>query len=222
MSLFEEAEKTKNPFGSRNKADTTNQKVAYINQTSILLRIMNEVCSEQKVSSSKMKDYSSHRTRIGDCSWSLHNLQGNVTEPTWANVVNAALGGFLKTIKNSQPNGEWKLCDFETKIKTDEDNIEKLFFVAKFVDMENQSDLTYRNGMPVTTTVNVNASPVSAELIEALSAKKTDDSDLKNLIKQLAEVLTSQASQKVSQEVTVNPDDLEPASSEAAPVVFDD
>jgi hypothetical protein len=219
MSLFEEAEKNKNPFGLPKVNEAKEKNVAYINQTSILLKVLNEVCSEQLLSKEKKKQCSEHRSRIGDCSWTLSNLQGNVTAPTWANMVNAAIAGMLKTIRNSQPNGEWSLLEFDTKINADDANIERLFFVAKFVDLENDSDLTYRNGVPVTTTVNVNSAPIAPELIEAIAAKTTDDSDLKDMIKQLVVALGAQHSTK---EVSVSPAKSEPTNDEAAPVSFDD
>ena len=219
MSLFEEAEKNRNPFGLPKVNEAKEKNIAYINQTSILLKVLNEVCSEQLISKEKKKQCSDNRSRIGDCSWTLSNLQGTVTAPTWANMVNASIAGMLKTIRNSQPNGEWALLDFETKIKSDEANIERLFFVSKFVDLDNESDLTYRNGVPVTTTVNVNSAPIAPELIEAIASKTTDDSDLKDMIKQLVVALGAQHATK---EVSVSPANLESTNDEAAPVSFDD
>ena len=219
MSLFEEAEKNRNPFGLPKVNEAKEKNIAYINQTSILSKVLNEICSEQLLSKEKQKQCSDHRSRIGDCSWTLSNLQGTVTAPTWANMVNAAVAGMLKTIRNSQPNGEWSLLKFDTKIKSDDANIERLFFVAKFVDLDNESDLTYRNGVPVTTTVNVNAAPIAPELMEALASKNTDDSDLKDMIKQLVVAL---GAQHVTKEVSVSPANLESTNDEAAPVSFDD
>ena len=219
MSLFEEAEKNRNPFGLPKVNEAKEKNIAYINQTSILLKVLNEICSEQLLSKEKQKQCSDHRSRIGDCSWTLSNLQGTVTAPTWANMVNAAVAGMLKTIRNSQPNGEWSLLKFDTKIKSDDANIERLFFVAKFVDLDNESDLTYRNGVPVTTTVNVNSAPIAPELIEAIASKTTDDSDLKDMIKQLVVAL---GAQQATKEVSVSPANLESTKDEATPVSFDD
>jgi len=219
MSLFEEVERAKNPFSTNRPPDESNKKVSFINQTSSLLNILNEFISSEKIPSKKAKDCEDFRSKLGDCCWPLHNLQGKVTEQSWRSIVKNATKGMLKTIRNSQPNGEWMLMDHEVKIDFSADGIERLFLAVKFVDIDNTEELIYRNGAPVTTTVNVNTSPIAPEVVEALTSRNTDDSDLKDMIKQLVVAL---GSQHTSNDITVNPDDLEPYNAEAEPVSFDD
>ena len=125
----------------------------------------------------------------------------------------------LKTIKNSQPNGTWEIFDHDVKIEKDENNIEQLYFVVKFVDIENAPDLSYQNGVPVTTTVNVTSNPIPEEVIEALSSKSTDDGELKDMIKQLVSALSANATHQST--VTTEPPAPEP-SIDPEPVVFND
>ena len=114
MSLFEESKKQKNPFGEKKKEQEKSDSIPQINQTSSFLRILNTVFDEQILSESESKNCDGFITRLCDSSWPLHNLQGNVTEPTWANIINATIAGMKKTISNSQPNGDWKILQYET------------------------------------------------------------------------------------------------------------
>jgi len=219
MSLFDEAEKARNPFGARMETASKSNTVSYINQTSVFLRVLGEVVESKRVPKAKAKEYSSYRTRLGDCHWGLHLLQGKVSEHGWPRIVESSINGMLKTIKNSQPNGTWEIFDHDVKIEKDENNIEQLYFVVKFVDIENAPDLSYQNGVPVTTTVNVTSNPIPEEVIEALSSKSTDDGELKDMIKQLVSALSANATQQST--VTTEPPAPEP-SIDPEPVVFND
>ena len=216
MSLFEEVKQAKNPFGERAKPQTNDNNNPIINQTALLLRVVNEVFDEQRLSSENASNCEGFRTRLADASWPLHNLQGKVTEPTWANMINATIAGMKKTISNSQPNGDWKILNFDTKIEHDTDKIERFFLVVKFVDVDNNDDLQYRNGAPVTTTVNVQTNPIPQEVVDALTNRQTDDSRLAGLIEQLVTAITDKTttSTQVSSESFVEP--------EPEPVVFGD
>ncbi len=212
MSLFEEAKQAKNPFGERAKATNNENENPTINQTSLLMRVVNEVFSEQKLDEVHASNCDGFRTRLADSSWPLHNLQGKVTEPTWANMLNATIAGMAKTIRNSQPNGDWKIIEFETKIDHDTANVERLYVVVKFVDVDNNVDLSYNNGAPVTTTVNVQNSPIPTEIVEALTSRQTDDSRLAGLIEQLVVAIAD----KTTTTTTIN------SEAEPEPVVFND
>ena len=217
MSLFEEAKQARNPFGERAKVQSKENENPMINQTSILLRVLNEVFDEQKLSEENAANCEGYRTRLGDTSWPLHNLQGKVTEPTWANMLNATIAGMAKTIRNSQPNGEWKMLNYETKIDHDADKIERVYLVIKFVDVDNSEDLSYRNGVPVTTTVNVQTNPVPQEVLDALTNRQTDDSRLAGMIEQLVTALVD----KSNTTATVKTDAVT-GEPEPEPVVFND
>tara|TARA_R100000655_G_scaffold50201_5_gene87758 strand:+ start:1107 stop:1766 length:660 start_codon:yes stop_codon:yes gene_type:complete len=219
MSLFEEVEKARNPFGQNNKNDEVGSKPTYINQTSTLMNILNEAISEQQLPAKKAKECAEFRTKLGDCSWPLHQLQGKVSEFGWQKIVENAINGMIKTIRNSQPNGEWMLMDYDVKIDYATDGVERLFLVVKFVDIENTEELVYRNGVPITTTVNVNTSPIAPELVEALTSKNTDDGELKDLIKQLVVAMSAGALKNNAPAST----DVESfADPDPSPVVFDD
>tara|TARA_R100000426_G_scaffold20847_4_gene17921 strand:- start:566 stop:1225 length:660 start_codon:yes stop_codon:yes gene_type:complete len=219
MSLFEEAAKAKNPFGMQQESASRGKKVTYINQTSVLTRMLDEFVSAKLLPKDRADQCRGFRTRIGDCHWGLHLLQGKVTEQGWLNIIDASLRGMAKTIKNSQPNGEWEIIDYDVKIEADDQNIEQLFFVVKFVDIENSPDLQYQNGVPVTTTVNVQNTPLPDELVAALTSRPTGDTELKEMISQLVGALTSNVVQ--SSEVEEDPEP--PAQPEGAkPVVFTD
>ena len=219
MSLFDEAKKAKNPFGERTKPKSNESEIPTINQTSLLLRVVNDVFGEQQLTDAQGSNCEGYRTRLADSSWPLHNLQGNVTEPTWANMLNATIAGMTKTIRNSQPNGDWKLLEFESKIDHDSDKVERLFIVVKFVDVDNNEDLQYRNGAPVATTVNVQTNPIPQEVVDALTNRQTDDSQLAGMIEKLVEAIAS----KTTTSATVT---AEPAAAsvepEPEPVVFND
>mgnify|MGYP003111905437 FL=1 len=217
MSLFEEAKKAKNPFGERAKTQSKDNENPMINQTSLLLRVLNEVFDEQKLSEDNAANCEGYRTRLGDTSWPLHNLQGKVTEPTWANMLNATIAGMAKTIRNSQPNGEWKMLNYETKIDHDADKIERVYLVIKFVDVDNSEDLSYRNGVPVTTTVNVQTNPVPQEVLDALTNRQTDDSRLAGMIEQLVTALVDKSNTTATVQTDAVTGDPEPE-----PVVFND
>ena len=218
MSLFEESKQQKNPFGEKKKEHEKSDSIPQINQTSSFLRVLNTVFDEQMLSENESKNCDGFRTRLCDSSWPLHNLQGNVTEPTWANMINATIAGMKKTISNSQPNGDWKIIQYETKIDHDSSAVERLFLVVKFVDVDNNNDLQYTNGAPVATTVNVQNSPIPPELIEALTNKPTDDSRLTGLLEQLVEAIADK-------KTPANNTKSEPVISkdpEPEPVVFND
>tara|TARA_R100000231_G_C5293741_1_gene155412 strand:+ start:205 stop:864 length:660 start_codon:yes stop_codon:yes gene_type:complete len=219
MSLFEEAAKAKNPFGMQQETANRGKKVAYINQTSVLTRLLDESVSAKLLPKDRAEQCRNFRTRIGDCHWGLHLLQGKVTEQGWINIIDASIRGMAKTIKNSQPNGDWEIIDYDVKIEMDDQNIEHLFFVVKFVDIENSPDLQYQNGVPVTTTVNVQNTPIPDELVDALTSRPTEDGELKDMIKQLVGALASNVTK--SAEVKEDPNPVV-SPSEAKPVVFTD
>ena len=61
---------------------------------------------------------------------------------------------------------------------------------VKFVDIKNETDLKYKNGVPV-VDVNVDVGNSNKELIEAIKAQgaNSDDQELKDLMKQFIAVM---------------------------------
>lgn len=214
MSLFEEVERAKNPFGQLGETASKTQVVTFINQTSTLLNILNAELTSRKIATKAANKFKDNRSRLGDCSWCLHHLQGSVNEEIWRFNVNASISGMLKTIGNSQPNGDWQLVDYEVKIDHDKSNVERIFLVAKFVDADDAEDLQYMNGVP-STTINVKASPIPTELLEALSKKGDGDDELKMLLKQLVASM-AQTQMEPPQEQVASFDE------EPAPLSFED
>ena len=172
MSLLQQVEKNKNPFMNRADDDAeTDKSSKRLNQTQDILRTLNQVLELQMVPKKFKNEWKSHRTRIGDCKWELNSIQGAVTDPGWANMVGCAVEGMLKTIIHSQPNGSWKVLEYEVDIKADKDGCECIRVAIQFVDADNQPDLLYRNGVPETMNVNVNTDGLSKDLMVALQAK---------------------------------------------------
>lgn len=214
MSLFEEVERAKNPFGQLGETASKAQSVTFINQTSTLLNILNAELTSHKIATKTANKFKGHRSRLGDCSWCLHHLQGSVNEEIWRFNVNASISGMLKTIGNSQPNGDWQLVDYEVKIGHDKSSVERIFLAAKFVDANDAEDLQYNNGVP-STTINVKANPIPTELLEALSKKGDGDDELKMLLKQLVASM-AQNQMESPQEQVVSFDE------QPAPLSFED
>ena len=55
MSLFDEAEKARNPFLGKPESQDSGTNKVFINQTSSLLNVLNEVVTSQKIPSKKAK-----------------------------------------------------------------------------------------------------------------------------------------------------------------------
>lgn len=218
MSLFEEAAKERDPFGITGEKASKNDTISYLNQTSALLNILNAELSSKKISAKSATKFKGFRTRYGDCSWCLHQLQGAVTEAIWQSNVEASIKGMLKTIQNSQPNGTWKVLEYDVKIENDKAGVERIFLVVKFVDAENADDLHYANGVP-STIINVKNNPVSAELIEALAKRGGGDDELKELLKAL---LQERNSLSVAEAPHEHKEEELTFNDEPAPLSFED
>ena len=206
MSLLEQVNPDKNAFLTEKAKSLTPEKAAMINQTSDLLRIINQVLGHQVIPTKTAKKWSEHRTRLGDAQWGLTNIQGNVTEHIWANMIGKSIEGMLKKIKHSQPNGDWSVSEYEVDVRRDDNNVERIELAVLFVDGENQTDLTYRNGMPESLNININAGGLSDDVMAALKSKDTDDSELKDLIKGLIGVM----SEKVAPAAVAAPKEATP------------
>jgi len=238
MSLLEQVEKKKNPFLSGRGKDEPIGSTEWINQTSELMKVVNQVLDLQAIPVKTRKKWSTYRTRLGDSRWELPNIQGKVTEHIWANMLGKSLEGMLKTIRHSQPNGDWQVFEYEADVQRDADGTECIMIAVQFVDAENQPDLLYRNGVPETMNINVNTGGLSDDIVKVLKSKKTDDSELKDLLKQLIGTMASNAAPQekpllpIEPEVAANEDEDEdeddfledPQVTDATPfpVSFDD
>jgi len=183
MGLIDQAQERKNPFEKR-VATKTGDESSKILQASALISVANKVLDLNSLPAKSKKRFSDCRTRLGDASWLLHQLLGNVDEAIWSNMVGCAIEGQEKTIQHSQPNGTWKVVDYEVDIRRDKANNERLYLVAKWIDVDNQQDLHYQNGAP-SVNLNISAPELPKELIAALSTKGGNDEELKGLLKEL-------------------------------------
>ena len=198
MSLLDQVNQKKNVFTAEKAGGLAPEKAAMLNQTSDLLRIINPVLGHQMIPDKTMKKWADHRTRLCDARWTLTNIQGNVTEHIWANMIGKSLEGMLKKIKHSQPNGDWGVSKYEVDVKRNDDNIECIELAVLFVDGENQPDLSYRNGMPETMNIQVNNSGISEDLIKVIESKNSEDPELKVLLKGLIAAMSANSQAKAA------------------------
>ena len=209
MSLLEQAQKKRNVFAKEIEAPKGSGKTEWINQTPDLIRILNQVLELQVIPAKTKKQWAKHRTRIGDCRWELPNTQGKASEHIWANMIGKSLEGMLKTIQHSQPNGDWKISAYEVDVRRDDSAVECIMLAVQFIDSENQPDLMYRNGVPETMNINVNTSGLSDDIVKVLKSKTTDDSELKDLLKQLIGTMASNAAPTQTRELPPEPEFVE-------------
>ena len=209
MGLIDQAQEMKSPFENRTKVKASD-KAPRIMQSSLLISVANDVLDLNTLPAKSKKKFSGYRTRIGDASWRLTELLGNVDEHIWSNMVGCTIEGQEKTFQHSQPNGTWKMIGYEVDIKRDKANDERLFLAAEWVDADNQQDLNYQNGAP---SVNVNiASPkIPKEILSALSSKGGGDDELKGLLKDLISAMAGNLSPETERDnVPSNFDDIIP------------
>jgi len=141
------------------------------------LKIVRTACESVLLDKKTAKAWSQHRTRLTDCKWKLTGLLGNVGPSTFNGKVDASLKYMLKHIEHTQGNGEWKPMEFEADIRRDGANNECIMVVVRWVDANNADDLQYHNGAPA-VNVNVKTSPLTDEVLNALSSRSTGDDEL--------------------------------------------
>jgi hypothetical protein len=227
-TLFEELEHSRGPVAKKpkpvqkrySKLDPLQGKPGIIQHTQII-RILERTLNEQSISAKARKKIASHRTRLGDASWRLDRVLNKVNEDIWVNVVKAQLRGFIKGIEHQQPNGRWLLAEWATAIRKDVDEIERLFVVCKFVDEFGNSDLQYRNGIPVhDINLEVKTAPppaIDAELIKELRGSQAGTDVMEKMLKVMeaqARIQAKQAGVDVSDLLGDEEQPEEPAGSE--------
>lgn len=189
MSLIDQAERKTGPQKKAEEGDGTRK----LMQSTDLLRIAGEVIERNQIPPKSRKLWSDHRKRLHDVYWPLGSLLGKATERNFANIVAASLEHFLKMCEHVQPNGEWKIFDYEVGIRTGPDNEERIAIATQYVDAVNATDLHYHNGQPA-VNVNVTAPALPKEIVDALTQKHSGtDDELKDLIKQFVAAATNQA-----------------------------
>jgi hypothetical protein len=208
MSLIAQMEASK--INQRRGAAEATESEHKILQPAMLMRILNEALDTKCLPKKTTKKWSSYRSRLKDTSWPLQSLLGTVTEEIWTNICEASIAAMLKNVIHSQPNGDWRLCQYEADIRRNRDGDEMIMVVVKWMDANNKNDLTYSNGVPSSVNVNVNTSPLAPEILDALKERGNNSSDdeLKGLLKGLISVMAQGQSEPIVAAITPEPEDV--------------
>ena len=182
MSLFNARDKQlveRNPYLKLEKPAEEGNKVI---DPSALQRLVHEVVDTKKTDSIQ-----GYRTRLNDCRWRVQNLLNVVDEALWVKHVELAITNMLKTINNSQPNGTWVPCSYETRIAhVGKDKEAFLELVVQFVDTTNSPEMMYQDGRPV-VNVTVQNPTLDSSLIATLNRKAEGDPEMKALLAALVQ-----------------------------------
>ena len=198
MSLIDKASRSKSPYKMMlsEKADSE-AKSTYIIQPTILLDILNDEMNTRCIDKKSKKQFSAYRTRLKKAEWKLKGMLNYVDEPLYRDQIEKTIESMLKHIKLVQPNGEWVIYEYETDIRKNVQGDDSVMLAVSFVDVRNEKDLNYQNGIPV-VDVNVDVTGSNKELIEAIQAQSanSNDQELKDLMKQFIAVM---AQDKIAQ-----------------------
>ena len=185
-------------------AGIDNDELPKVIQVSDLIKIARSVLDEELIDNRSKKEWKEYRTRINDTYWNLQTIAGSYPEPTWRAIIEAALNGLLKNVRHQQPNGNWRIYEYEIDVSPDKRGVERFVMAVRWVDAENKMDLEYRDGVPA-VSVQVNAPSLPDEVINALSNKDTNDGELKELLKNLIVVMGSNADTTSNEAETAAP-----------------
>lgn len=192
------------------KPPTVDEIEQRILQPSILLNNLRSFFDGEKIPTKTRKSWLKNRTRLMDAKWTLGNIIGNCDAEIWLNVCKAVRDFHIKTINNSQPNGEWKIAEYEADIARDDKGQEIIQLAVLWIDALNNIDMQYVNGIPA-PQVNINNS-IPEELIRAMndmakSDRGTGDVELKELLKGLIAVMAKNQQPDFKPEPVVKGDD---------------
>ena len=207
MSLIAQMEASKI---NKRRAEADTESEHKILQPATLMRILNEALDAKCLPKKTTKKWSSYRSRLKDACWPLQSLLGTVTDEIWSNICEASIGAMLKNVIHSQPNGDWRLCEYEADIRRNRDGDEMIMVVVRWVDANNENDLTYSNGVPSSVNVNINASLLAPEVLDALKERgnNSSDAELKELLKGLISVMAQGQSEPTVATITPGPEDV--------------
>ena len=207
MSLLKDLKNKQEDAIMGRKAPSQEEMETRILQPAILLNNMRAFFDGEKIPAKTRKAWSEHRTRLMDARWILMNVLGNCDEAGWEHNCKSTRNFHLKTINLSQPNGEWKISEYEADIKRDSAGREIIQLAVLWVDSLNKPDMQYINGVPA-AQVQVNNS-IPKELITAveMAGRGGDDGELKGLLKDLISVMAQNQSQDFKPEPVMKADD---------------
>lgn len=192
MGLFDdlENERKKNVLRPNTKTIDSEEKESLILQAGELVSILRKVIDLNMLDAKGKKQFKDCRSRLRDAKWQLHNALGTTTPSKYAYSIAKCLEGMEKNILQSQPNGEWKVLDYDVDIRKDNGGDECVMLVVKFVDVTDSEDLQYQNGQPA-MNINIRNGGLGKDVMEALKSKgdSSDDGELKDLLKNLIAVM---------------------------------
>lgn len=194
-SLIDQVESKKGYRGSQEDVEPEDKKLM---QSSELVSIASDICERNSIEAKQRKRWAKHRKRLHDVYWPLGSILGKCNTKNFTGIIAASLDHFDKTCKHVQPNGEWKICDYEVDIRDSKDG-ERIVMAVQFVDALNKPDLNYHNGQPA-VSVNITAPAIPDELVSALKERGSGDDELKDLLKQFVGVMAQKEMSKVSEE----------------------
>jgi hypothetical protein len=213
MSLIDQASASKNPHKPRLSETAGTVENPKIIQTTEFMSQLRGVMDNNVLDKKTQKQWKDYRHRLKKAHWPLEGLTNKIDSETWTRMCEAVLTSMVKHINNSQPNGEWKLGEYEIDIRPDANGNESIVIACKWIDANNSQDLRYQNGVPA-IDVNINMADSNKELIDALSAKKdeSNDDELKDLMKQFISVMAGKAVEEsapkaVKEEPKTEPED---------------
>ena len=192
MGLFDdlENERKKSLLRPNSKSIDTEEKESTILQAGELVSIVRKVIDLNMMDAKSKKQFKDYRSRLRDAKWQLHNALGTTTPSNYAWSIAKCLEAMEKNILQSQPNGEWKVLDYDVDIRKDNGGDECVMLVVKFVDVTNSEDLQYQNGQPA-MNINIRNGGLGKDVLAAIKAKgdSSDDGELKDLLKNLITVM---------------------------------
>ena len=169
-------------------------------QTTEFMSMIRGKLDETLIDKKTKKEWKGYRTRLKRAHWPLAGLTNKVDAGIWNSMCDAVLKSMVKHIRNSQPNGEWKLSEYEVDIRPDPNGDESIILACKWIDANNSQDLRYQNGVPA-VDVNINMADANKDLIKALNNKKdaSNDDELKDLMKQFIAVMAGKAAKDTTE-----------------------
>ena len=191
MSLLDQAAKNLSPYKlMMQETASKNVEDKFIVQPNLLLDILNDEMTTRLIDKKQKKQFAGYRTRLKTAEWRLAGILNRVDEPLYREQIGKTIDSMLKHIKLVQPNGEWIVLDYESDIRKNKGGDQAIMLAVNFVDVRNEKDLKYQNGMPI-VDVNVDVSGSNKELIEAIQAQgaNSNDQELKDLMKQFIAVM---------------------------------
>lgn len=198
MSLIDKASRSKSPYKMMlTEKASVEDNDSYIIQPTILMDILNDEMEKMCMDKKSKKEFSGYRTQLKKSEWKLKGMLNHVDDTIYRDQINKTIEGMLKHIKLVQPNGDWAVMEYETDIRKNVQGDDSIMLAVSFVDVRNEKDLKYRNGVPV-VDVNVDVTGSNKELIEAIKSQSdnSNDGELKDLLKQFISMMAKKEMQE--------------------------